>query len=55
MISVTKFNEENSHLAPENSVADKPFLPGFLCTKCTGRSNIISTLISPSVMRGRKR
>ena len=42
-------------LAPENKVAEKPLRPGFLCTICTGRSKIMSTRISPSVMRGKKR
>ena len=46
---------EEARLAPEKRVAEKPLRPGFLCTICTGRSKIMSTRISPSVMRGRKR
>ncbi len=48
-------DSHEAHLAPEKRVAEKPLRPGFLCTICTGRSKIMSTRISPSVMRGRNR
>jgi len=48
-------DSREAHLAPEKRVAEKPLRPGFLCTICTGRSKIMSTRISPSVMRGRNR